>query len=260
MVRHKIVHCLVDGKEYPCDEGEFVKDLDSTIKNNIKRDHKNAKASDFICEQHLLGYHIERVDELIQSDFKGNMKIERRLTRALKNNDYIITDVNKQMNQNETFGEKVSDGVAKFGGSWSFIGIFVFVLLAWMIINSLSLFGLHFDKYPFILLNLFLSCVSAVQAPIIMMSQNRSADHDRMSAENDYHVNQKTEHELRILHSKIDHLTQAQMPHDLEIEKLELEIMGELRREMVELNRQNRELIERKINIDQVEGDKNNGR
>ncbi len=150
--------------------------------------------------------------------------------------------MNVALSKTLTFGQRVSDAVARFGGSWSFIFIFVGVLLGWMIINGLSLFGLHFDPYPFILLNLALSCIAAIQAPIIMMSQNRSADRDRLDAENDFHVNLKSEHELRILHAKLDHLTQNQLPHDLEIEKLQLQILGEVRTELTNLRNENAKL------------------
>lgn len=108
-----------------------------------------------------------------------------------------------------------------------------------MTVNGLELFGIHFDPYPYILLNLALSCIAAIQAPFIMMSQNRSADHDRLSAENDYHVNIKSEHELRILHAKLDHLNQDQLPHNLEVQRLQLQILGEVHAELMDLRRQN---------------------
>ena len=113
---------------------------------------------------------------MINSDLKQSQKINRKLTRAMQSDDYEITDVNETLTKSLTFGEHVADGVARFGGSWGFIGIFIFILISWMLINSLQLFGIHFDRFPFILLNLVLSCISAIQAPIIMMSQNRSAD------------------------------------------------------------------------------------
>jgi uncharacterized membrane protein len=106
-----------------------------------------------------------------------------------------------------------------------------------MCVNGAGLFGIRFDPFPFILLNLALSCIAAIQAPIIMMSQNRAADRDRMNSENDYHVNLKSEHELRILHAKLDNLTQNQLPHTLEIQKLEIEILGQIRNELDELHR-----------------------
>ncbi|MCK8624380.1 DUF1003 domain-containing protein [Apilactobacillus xinyiensis] len=242
MDRNKSVKCLVDGDVFMEDEGLFLSDLHPAIVNLIKHDYPKAKINSFICSHHLLKYRMARVDAMINSDLKQSQKINRKLTKALQNDDYEITDVNVALSKTLTFGQRVSDAVARFGGSWSFIFIFVGVLLGWMLINGLSLFGLHFDPYPFILLNLALSCIAAIQAPIIMMSQNRSADRDRLDAENDFHVNLKSEHELRILHAKLDHLTQNQLPHDLEIEKLQLQILGEVRTELTNLRTENAKL------------------
>ena len=227
--------CLVDQREYLISEGVLLSQLDATTSNLIKADYPGAKTTDFICNHHLLKYQLLRVDGLINSDLKQTQKINRRLTRALESDDYDIIDVNDSLKKSLTFGQRVSDGVARFGGSWGFIFIFIFVLVAWMIVNGLGLFGIHFDRFPFILLNLVLSCVAAIQAPIIMMSQNRAADRDRMDSENDYHVNLKSEHELRILHAKLDHLTQHQIPHSLEIQKIQIEILSQIRTELDDL-------------------------
>ncbi|HIW71550.1 MAG TPA: DUF1003 domain-containing protein [Candidatus Levilactobacillus faecigallinarum] len=227
--------CLVDGESISMETSLQLTELDPGLRNRIKRDYPQAKATDYICGHHLLKYRLERVDSMINADLKQTKKINQKLTRALQSDDYDIIDVNEVLNDNLTFGQKVSDDVARFGGSWGFILVFMFVLLSWMIINGLHLFGVNFDNYPYILLNLVLSCVAAVQAPIIMMSQNRSADRDRMMAENDYHVNLKSEHELRLLHAKVDHLAQNQVPHTMEIERFQLEILGEIRQELAEL-------------------------
>ena len=240
MKSRSTVKCLVDGRKYHVIDGMFMKELKPSVRYQIKHDYPYAKPASFICSRHLLYYRINQVDRMMKSDTKRNRKINRKLTRALKNDDYAITDVNQALKQRLTFGQKVSDAVAHFGGSWGFIFVFVGFLLAWMIINGMALFGIHFDPYPYILLNLALSCISAIQAPIIMMSQNRSADHDRLSAENDYHVNLKSEHELRILHAKLDHLNQDQFPHNLEVQKLQLQVLGEVRTELIELRRASR--------------------
>ncbi|MCF6514743.1 DUF1003 domain-containing protein [Lactobacillus sp. S2-2] len=229
--------CIVDDEVLNLDEGIILNALNTEIKGMIKKDYKKATIDSFICNRHLLDYELQQVNRMIKSDAKQSAKINRKLTKAMSNEEYEITDVNKVMKEKLTFGQKISDSVARFGGSWTFILIFTFVLITWMLVNGLGLFGIKFDEYPYILLNLFLSCVAAIQAPIIMMSQNRSADLDRMNAENDYHVSLKTEHELRILHAKLDHLTQNQLPHDLEIEKMQLKILGELRDEINKLKK-----------------------
>ena len=110
-------------------------------------------------------------------------------------------------------------------------------MIIWILINSLSLFGIKFDPFPFILLNLFLSMIAAIQAPLIMMSQNRSAAHDRVEAKNDYHVNLKSEEEIRYIHSKLDHLIQQDQPNNMEIQKLQLEMLASIEYELSELRR-----------------------
>lgn len=241
----ELVHCIVDDAQLYSDEGFYLGDLAQPISNAVKSDYPGAKVTSFICAHHLLKYRMSRVDSLINADLKQSQKINRKLTKALQNDNYEIRDVNEALQQSLTFGQKISDAVARFGGSWTFIFIFIVILIIWMIINGLALFGVHFDPYPYILLNLFLSCFSAIQAPIIMMSQNRAAERDRLHSENDFHVNLKSEHELRIIHAKLDHLTQNQLPHDLEVEKLQLQILGEVRSELAKLRDENTKLKEK---------------
>ncbi len=235
MAEEKTAICIVDHQVHMAYDGSFLSNLETGTRNLIKADYPKAKVTDFICDHHLLKYQLTRVDGMINSDMKQTKKINRRLTKAMQSDDYDIVDVNDSLKKSLTFGQRVSDAVARFGGSWGFIFIFIFVLVAWMIVNALSLFGVHFDPYPFILLNLALSCIAAIQAPIIMMSQNRAADRDRMNSENDYHVNLKSEHELRILHAKLDNLTQNELPHNLEIQKLQIQILGQIRNELDDL-------------------------
>ncbi|MCK8611554.1 DUF1003 domain-containing protein [Apilactobacillus nanyangensis] len=241
----KLVHCIVDDAQLYSDEGFYLGDLAQPISNAVKADYPGAKVTSFICSHHLLKYRMSRVDSLINADLKQSQKINRKLTKALQSDNYEIRDVNEALQQSLTFGQKISDAVARFGGSWTFIFIFIVILIIWMVINGLALFGVHFDPYPYILLNLFLSCFSAIQAPIIMMSQNRAAERDRLHSENDFHVNLKSEHELRIIHAKLDHLTQNQLPHDLEVEKLQLQILGEVRSELAKLRDENTKLKEK---------------
>ncbi|GAK48597.1 cyclic nucleotide-binding protein [Secundilactobacillus oryzae JCM 18671] len=231
----ELVKCLVDNREYEVEEVVLLKDLAPDLRNRIKADNPKARPQDFICSHHLLKYRLAGVDAFINTDLKQSGKINRKLTKALQSDDYEVKDVNSQLANSLTVGQRIADDIARFGGSWGFIIVFTLVLLLWMSVNSLGLFGIRFDTYPFILLNLFLSCIAAIQAPIIMMSQNRAADRDRLDAENDYHVTLKSEHELRILHAKLDHLSQNQMPHSLEVSKIEIEILSEIRSELVEL-------------------------
>ena len=131
--------------------------------------------------------------------------------------------------EDRTFGQRVSDHLASFGGSWAFLMAFAGVLFVWIVINLLMGEKRAFDAYPFILLNLVLSCIAAIQAPIIMMSQKRQEAKDRLRALNDYRVNLKAELEIRHLHEKLDHLISKQWQRLAEIQRMQLEIMQEKR-------------------------------
>jgi uncharacterized membrane protein len=128
-------------------------------------------------------------------------------------------------------GQRAADAVAAFGGSWTFVGLFAAVMLAWVGINSalLASRGQTFDPYPFILLNLFLSMLAAIQAPIILMSQNRQTEKDRLSAEHDYEVNLKAELEIMLLHDKIDALRQTQWNELLALQQRQLDLLVQLK-------------------------------
>jgi uncharacterized membrane protein len=133
---------------------------------------------------------------------------ERRVMEYLLDQRRVTRDVNRELEENRRLGERVADRIAGFGGSWTFILLFLAVLVAWVVLNSLVLArrGEAFDPYPYILLNLFLSMIAALQAPVIMMSQNRMAARDRLEAAHDYEVNLMAEVEIRTLHDKLDQL------------------------------------------------------
>jgi uncharacterized membrane protein len=148
--------------------------------------------------------------------------------RTLREHELVSADPDAAFERQWTLGERVSDRVADFGGSWAFLGVFAGVLVAWVLVNSLTVLWRPFDPFPFILLNLLLSCLAAVQAPIIMMSQNRQEAKDRLRAEHDYRVNLKAELEIRHLHAKFDLLMSHQWQRLLEIQQIQLELMDEL--------------------------------
>lgn len=133
---------------------------------------------------------------------------ERRVLERIHKRETISQDMGVIHEEHATFGERLSDHVAAVGGSWGFIIAFGVVLFGWMILNSqiLGRMGMAFDPYPFIFLNLMLSTLAAIQAPIIMMSQNRQADKDRRAASHDYEVNLRAELEILRLHEKVNHL------------------------------------------------------
>jgi uncharacterized membrane protein len=130
---------------------------------------------------------------------------QRRIVDRLLHGAHVSRDVNLEFRDGRTFGQRLADRIAAFGGSWTFIMLFLAALLGWVALNTL-LRGRAFDPYPYILLNLFLSMLASLQAPIIMMSQNRQTAKDRLHAEHDYEVNLKAEIEIRTLHEKLDQL------------------------------------------------------
>lgn len=133
---------------------------------------------------------------------------------------------------NRTFGQRVADRVASFGGSWTFILSFLFFLLAWIITNAYFLLNKGFDPYPFILLNLILSCIAALQAPIIMMSQNRQEEKDRERAKKDFQVNLKAEQEIRILQKKLDHILEHQHNELLKIQNAQIKLLEDIKSQL----------------------------
>ena len=155
---------------------------------------------------------------------------EQRVVEALVRRIQISRDVNQKFELSRTYGERLADRIALFGGSWIFILIFLGVLLAWVLLNSVILgrVGGTFDPYPYIFLNLILAAVAALQAPVIMMSQNRNAAKDRVAAEHDYEVNLKAELEILALHQKIDTLRQEQWVELVAMQREQIQLLARL--------------------------------
>ena len=148
-------------------------------------------------------------------------ELERRILDKVLRRQTVARDTVAEFERRLGFGERLADRIASFGGSWTFIAIFVAVMLAWIVLNVLRPAG--FDPYPFILLHLVLSCLAALQAPVIMMSQNRMSQKDRLDARHDYEVNLKAEMEIAALHLKLDELHLRQLDAIARIESLLLE-------------------------------------
>lgn len=233
----KTAICLVDQQRYRLVDGVQLHELAPELRAMILVDYPHAHAHSFICSEHLVHYRLAKMDQMIATDYQENNQVNQRLSKVMAKNSYQVVDVHDQLESSLTFGQRVADAVAHFGGSWAFIGSFVAVMLAWMVLNVLPVVSHHFDPYPFILLNLFLSMVAAIQAPLIMMSQNRAAEYDRLEARNDFRVNAKSEEEIRVLHSKVDHLIQKDEPNMLEIQKMQTRMLGELQAQVNELRR-----------------------
>ncbi|MGE3738664.1 MAG: DUF1003 domain-containing protein, partial [Geminicoccaceae bacterium] len=145
-----------------------------------------------ICHTDLNRFRGSYVQRLLEREMGDLSELERSVVARISQREMLTTNVDARLDRTETRGERVANRVAEFGGSWRFIGLFVLVMVAWMVLNTVVL-AASFDPYPFILLNLVLSCLAAVQAPVIMMSQNRQEARDRARAEHDYMINLKAE-------------------------------------------------------------------
>ncbi len=183
-----------------------------------------------VCRDDLTRLRGRFLERLLRGDRSELSELEREVIVSLSTGAPVVENIEETFAERRSLGERAADMVASFGGSWGFIGIFTMVLVIWMAVNVWASVG-AFDPYPFILLNLLLSCVAAVQAPIIMMSQRRTEAKDRMRAENDYKVNLKAELEIRHLHDKIDHQIARQWERLLEIQRIQIEMLEEATRE-----------------------------
>ena len=205
-----------------------LKTIDTDIRSFILQKNKKLTIESQIPFITFMNYHFEYIKEEIIQDQNETKKINQEMLEQLKNKQIISQNLNTTINQKATFGQKSADAIAKFGGSWPFIFLFVVILGSWILLNTLHFFGLSFDRYPFILLNLVLSCLAAIQAPISMMSQNRQAARDRIAADHDYQTNLKAELEISLLHEKIDYLMSQQWQQMLELQQLQIELLTQL--------------------------------
>ena len=185
-------------------------------------------ADGYICHDDLNRFRSTYVQSLLQEERGELTSLDRSVLESLARHETLAQDVEAELQNTFSFGERLADRIADFGGSWTFIMLFGGVILIWVLINTVFLLARPFDPYPFILLNLFLSCLAALQAPVIMMSQNRQEARDRLRSENDYRVNLKAELEIRQLHEKLDHLLQHQWQRLMEIQQIQIELMNEI--------------------------------
>jgi uncharacterized membrane protein len=194
----------------------------------IQADYPDLPKTGYICAKDLNKYRIEFIKRVLQEE-KGELSaLEEEVIESLKDQETIAKDINAEYEQRIDFGDRLSDRLASFGGSWKFILSFLAVLLLWIVLNSIVILSRAFDPYPFILLNLVLSCLAAIQAPVILMSQNRQNAKDRLRSEYDYRVNLKAELEVRYLHQKLDHFLKREWQTLLEIQEIQVELMNEL--------------------------------
>lgn len=215
-------------------KGEDVKgqDIREGVFNLIQSDFPDFNKDKYISLAELNQYRRLYLTSLIVQE-KGELAIiDQDVMNAIKNNSILSENIQDEIETTLTLGQKIADRVAAFGGSWTFIITFFLFILIWMAINTWFLATKPFDPYPFILLNLILSCLAAIQAPIIMMSQNRQEQKDRQRGEHDYKINLKAELEIKLLSEKIDHLLVHQNKKLLEIQEVQIDYLEDLMKEI----------------------------
>ncbi len=226
--QQETVFCQICRGEKKLNEVIPAELIHEPIAGTIRKTHPDWSTSGFICISDLNQFRAEYVKDVLKTE-KGELStLEEQVVRSLKENEILCKNINIEFDQKLTFGERMADRIADFGGSWNFLVIFVGVLLLWVAVNSVIFIWRPFDPYPFIFLNLVLSGLAAIQAPIIIMSQNRQETKDRLRDEFDYSINLKAELEIRHLHEKIDYLLKNQWHRLLEIQEIQMEVLEEL--------------------------------
>ena len=222
--------CQICKKSMSANSGMIAELIRPSLLEFTKKKMPNLDPRAFICFEDLGEFRKDYVKEVLEDEIGELTALDQEVVESLEQHEILSSDIIKQFERKLTFGERLSDRIAEFGGSWKFLITFGAVILVWIIINGITLATHAFDPYPFILLNLVLSCLAAVQAPVIMMSQNRSEARDRLRAENDYKVNLKAELEIRHLHEKLDHLLRRQYNRLFEIQQIQIELLQEIGR------------------------------
>jgi uncharacterized membrane protein len=217
----------LSGRKYRKRDLVSIDALRPSLSERIRRDYPDLPPNAKVSVGELARYRLLYVEELLQQEHGEFSELDRQVAESISNQDTIAENTEEEYEERRTFGEKLSDHLASFGGSWAFLISFFMMLAVWMAINLARGEREAFDPYPFILLNLVLSCLAAIQAPIIMMSQKRQEEKDRQRSFNDYRVNLKAELEIRHLHEKIDYLISRQWQRLSEIQQVQIEMLNE---------------------------------
>lgn len=221
----KTGQCIVCGRTFPIWKLHKVGYLRPHLYEMIAAEVKDCVSESLICDEDLAHFRRRYVEKLLDEERGELSELDRQVLDSFEKGASTVQAGAAMFERIPTFGERVADRVASFGGSWTFILLFIAILLAWMALNISGLFAQPFDPYPFILLNLVLSCLAALQAPVIMMSQRRQEEKDRQRAENDYMINLRAELEIRQLHEKMDHQMAKQWERLAELQQIQIELL-----------------------------------
>ncbi|MBE8723925.1 DUF1003 domain-containing protein [Flavobacterium hungaricum] len=227
MKNNKTFKSAISGLSFSENEKICGKSIHDPILGLIKKEFPDFNDADCIAVNELNVYRQQYISNYLSTEIGALSAMEKSVISSLKQDKSIVSIVEDE-EETRNFGQRVADKVADFGGSWTFIISFVVFIAIWIGSNVYILTNKGFDPYPFILLNLILSCVAALQAPVIMMSQNRQEEKDRNRAKKDYMINLKSELEIRMIHDKIDHLIMHQQQELIEIQKVQIEMMNDI--------------------------------
>ncbi len=220
--------CIVCGKKFSVKNlipGGAIREV---ITQEIAHDYPNWSPTSYICQADLSKYRIQYVHSLLKSEKGEVTHLEYEVIHSMQQHELITKNTETELGKSWSFGERLADKIATFGGSWLFLICFAIFITVWITVNTVVVVTRPADPYPFILLNLILSCLAAIQAPVIMMSQNRQEAKDRLRSQNDYQINLKAELEIRHLHEKLDHLLSHQWERLAEIQEIQLDLLSEM--------------------------------
>jgi uncharacterized membrane protein len=217
----------ISKKEFPLADKVSAKTIRNPILALIENDFPDFDKTKFLAIEELNMYREKYISNYLLVEIGELSNLEAKVINSLSEDKSLVSGVEDELGA-RTVGQKVADQVAGFGGSWKFIILFGVFIMLWIFANIYILLNKGFDPYPFILLNLILSFLAALQAPVIMMSQNRQEEKDRERAKKDYMINLKSELEIRMLHEKLDHLIMHQQEELIEIQKVQIEMMNDI--------------------------------
>lgn len=231
-LEHKKVVCSISGKTIDASEAYRTDMLRTPVAQLISEANPDLQPHDFISSEIVSKFRHRYLESLIKEESGELDTLEKEVLDAIQNNRLLSENIEPELEENLTTAQRLADHLAEFGGSWTFIFFFFFFILVWMSVNIIALNKHAWDPYPFILLNLILSCIAAIQAPIIMMSQNRQEQKDRLRSEHDFKINLKAELEIKLLHEKIDHLMVHQNKRLLEIQEIQADFLEDILRQV----------------------------
>ena len=221
--------CAISGKQFPARSLQSLGSLRPSLMELILRDHPELPNDAMISAVELDRYRMRYVEDMLLAEHGELTALDRQVAKSIAEHDTIAENIKDVYDDRRSIGDLLADNLARFGGSWYFLIGFGLFLAAWMVTNAIVYAQWAPDPYPFIFLNLILSCLAAIQAPVILMSQRRAEMKDRLRAQSDYRVNLKAELEIRHLHEKLDYLVSKQWERLMEIQQLQLETLQENR-------------------------------